>query len=116
MPRAPVSVVAAAAKACKPRPRLKPKATRSFVQLFKALGDDTRLEMMGLLAAEGDGELCVCEIEAHFKLSQPTVSHHLKLLRDAGLVRSERRGSWVYYAIDAAGLSKLEEFRALIAR
>lgn len=114
MPR--VSVPVAEAKACKPRPRLKPKATRAYVQLFKALGDDARLEMMGLLAAEGDGELCVCEIESHFKLSQPTVSHHLKMLRDAGLVRSERRGSWVYYAIDAAGLAKLEEFRALMTR
>lgn len=66
--------------------------------MFKALADDTRLEMVGLLAAHGR-ELCVCDIETHFDVSQPTVSHHLRVLREAGIVSSERRGSWVYYVL-----------------
>lgn len=66
--------------------------------LFKAIGDPTRLRILWMLASCGD-ELCVCDIEAAFDLSQPTISHHLKLLRQAGLVRAEKRGLWVYYAI-----------------
>ena len=72
-------------------------------------------EMVGLLAAKGD-ELCVCDIESHFELSQPTVSHHLRILREAGLVTSERRGTWVYYTLDRAAFAFLGEFGALVAK
>ncbi len=76
---------------CPPRPKLRALAAKPYAKLFKALGDETRLEMIGLLAAAGS-ELCACDIESHFDLSQPTISHHLKILREAGLVTGERRG------------------------
>jgi len=69
------------------------------VQVFKALADETRLEMLERLAAAG-GAQCACHIEAWFRLAQPTVSHHLKVLRDAGLITSERRGTWIFYALN----------------
>lgn len=65
--------------------------------VFKALGDPIRLRLLSLIAARPDGEICVCELTPAFELSQPTISHHLKLLRQAGLVDCERRGTWVYY-------------------
>ena len=99
---------------CTPRKNLRPRLTKPYGKLFKALGDETRLEILGLLAAAGDGELCVCDIESHFELAQPTVSHHLKVLREARLVTSERRGTWVYYALDREALRLLPEFQALL--
>jgi len=70
--------------------------------LFKALADPHRLTMLATLARAED-EVCVCDFTGALPLEQPTVSHHLKILRDAGLVTGERRGTWVYYrlAIDA---------------
>jgi ArsR family transcriptional regulator len=66
--------------------------------VFKALGDPVRLRLLSLIAAaQADVGVCVCELTPAFDLSQPTISHHLKLLRQAGLVGSERRGTWVYY-------------------
>lgn len=82
-----------------------------YASLFKALSDPTRLEIVGLLAENGR-ELCVCEIESHFDLSQPTVSHHLRLLREAGVVTAERRGTWVYYALDPAARDRVLGFGA----
>lgn len=67
-------------------------------QLFKTLGDPHRLAILATLA-RADDEVCVCDFTGGLPLNQPTVSHHLKLLRDAGLVRSERRGTWVYYRL-----------------
>ncbi|GAA2688794.1 MULTISPECIES: helix-turn-helix transcriptional regulator [Actinosynnema] len=67
--------------------------------VFKALGDPVRLRLLSMIAARAGGEVCVCELTPAFDLSQPTVSHHLKLLREAGLVDSERRGTWVYYRL-----------------
>jgi ArsR family transcriptional regulator len=98
---------------CTPRPQAAPKSTGSFARFFKALGDETRLEMLGLLAAAGT-ELCVCDIESHFSLSQPTISHHLKILREAGLVSAERRGTWAYYSLSRDTLQKLAEFKTLL--
>jgi ArsR family transcriptional regulator len=63
---------------------------------FKALGHPVRLQIVELLSRYG-GEVCVCEIERHFALTQPTISHHLKVLREAGLVDADQRGLWVYY-------------------
>jgi ArsR family transcriptional regulator, arsenate/arsenite/antimonite-responsive transcriptional repressor len=101
------------ASCCPTGTKVRPKATKPYAKLFKALGDETRLEMLGLLAAAGS-ELCVCDIESHFELSQPTISHHLKILREAHLVTSDRRGTWVYYALDRDTLRLLPEFRALL--
>ena len=100
------------ANPCVPR-KLRPRLTKPYARLFKALGDETRLEILGLLAA-GGAELCVCDIEGHFELSQATISHHLKVLRDAGLVASERRGTWMFYSLARDTLDLLAEFRVLL--
>jgi ArsR family transcriptional regulator, arsenate/arsenite/antimonite-responsive transcriptional repressor len=73
------------------------EATRDLAERFKALGDPTRLAIVNQLAAAD--EVCVCHLVPNAGLSQPTISHHLKLLRDAGLVTSERRGTWAYYRL-----------------
>ncbi|MEU4209956.1 metalloregulator ArsR/SmtB family transcription factor [Streptomyces sp. NPDC026206] len=66
-------------------------------KVFKALGDPVRLRLLSMIASREGGEVCVCELTPAFELSQPTISHHLKLLRQAGLIDCERRGTWVYY-------------------
>src|SRR5471030_1326188 len=75
--------------------------------LFKALGDSHRLTILATLARAAD-EVCVCDFTSGLPLNQPTVSHHLKILRDAGLVRSERRGTWVYYRLAGDARSRIE--------
>lgn len=77
---------------------------------FKALGNPVRLQIVDILSRFG-GQVCVCDIEHHFSLSQPTISHHLKVLRQAGLIDSEQQGLWVYYFI-APG--SMEPLRALL--
>jgi ArsR family transcriptional regulator len=64
---------------------------------FKALGDPVRLQLMSMIASAPNGEICVCELTPAFEVSGSTISHHLKTLREAGLVDAERRASWVYY-------------------
>jgi ArsR family transcriptional regulator len=64
--------------------------------VFKALSDPIRLRLMSIIASAGE-EVCVCDITPHFNVSGPTISHHLRVLREAGLVECERRGTWVYY-------------------
>lgn len=104
----------ASSEACCPSPgKLGTRATAGYAKFFRALGDPTRLEMVGLLAAQKK-ELCVCELEAHFDLSQPTVSHHLRILREAGVVRSERRGTWVYYALEDGVRRRLRSFHEVL--
>ncbi len=75
--------------------------------MFKALGDPVRLRLLSLVASHTGGEACVCDISGSFDLSQPTISHHLKVLREAGLVDCERRGSWVYYRVNPSVLRRL---------
>lgn len=72
---------------------------RQMAQVFKALADPARLRLLSLIAAQPDGEACNCELVEPLGLSQPTVSHHLKVLHDVGLLARERRGQWVYYRI-----------------
>jgi ArsR family transcriptional regulator, arsenate/arsenite/antimonite-responsive transcriptional repressor len=74
-----------------------------LVTVFRALGDPTRLDVYRLIAAQPD-PLCVCDIVARFEVSQPTISHHLRILREAGLVTVSRRGVWAYYGADPNGL------------
>lgn len=76
---------------------------------FKALGDPARLRLLSLIAAQESGTACVCDLTAPLGLSQPTVSHHLKVLREAGLVTSKRRGTWVHYSLVRGTLSDLAE-------
>lgn len=78
-----------------------------LAQMFKALGDPVRLRLLSLIASHPGGEACVCDISGTFDLSQPTISHHLKTLRSAGLLDSERRGSWVYYRAIPTALEQL---------
>jgi ArsR family transcriptional regulator, arsenate/arsenite/antimonite-responsive transcriptional repressor len=83
------------------------------VQLFRALGDETRLQIVRLLARQAE-PLCVCHVEAAFNLAQPTISHHLKVLREAGLVTTKRRGVWIYYRLNRARFGRLQELAQLI--
>jgi ArsR family transcriptional regulator len=64
---------------------------------FKALGDPVRLQLMSMIASAPEGEICVCDLTPAFAVSDSTISHHLKTLREVGLVDAERRASWVYY-------------------
>jgi ArsR family transcriptional regulator len=66
---------------------------------FKALGDPTRVRLLSLIAASEDGEACICDLTEPVGLSQPTVSHHMKMLVDAGLAVREQRGRWAYYRV-----------------
>lgn len=69
-------------------------------RVFKALGDPTRVRLLSLIAAGEGGEACICDLTEPVGLSQGTVSHHMKLLADAGLVTREQRGKWAYFALD----------------
>ncbi len=75
--------------------------------LLKALGDPARLRLMSLILSHEGGEACVCDLLPSFDLSQPTVSHHLKVLHDVGLLSRERRGTWVYYSARPGALAAL---------
>ncbi|GAY09715.1 arsenical resistance operon repressor [Pseudonocardia sp. N23] len=66
---------------------------------FKALGDPVRLRLVSLIAAHEGGEACVCDLTGAFEVTGPTISHHLKVLRTAGLIAGERRGTWIYYRV-----------------
>ena len=86
---------------CSPgAPPLRPKEFDDLSSRFKALADPTRLAIVNRLASSGD--TCVCEFSS-LGLAQPTISHHLRVLRDAGLVTVSRRGTWSYYAVDPRG-------------
>jgi ArsR family transcriptional regulator len=80
--------------------------------LLKALADPVRLRLMSLVASHAGGEACVCDLNDAFDLSQPTISHHLKVLHDAGLLDRDKRGVWVYYRVRPTALASLA---ALIA-
>ncbi|MFC7495114.1 MULTISPECIES: metalloregulator ArsR/SmtB family transcription factor [unclassified Nocardioides] len=101
----PVQAVAC----CSPvtREPLSAEAAERIAPLVKAIADPVRLRLLSLVASHADGEACVCDLNDAFELSQPTISHHLKLLHEAGLLDREKRGVWVYYRINAAALGDL---------
>lgn len=74
---------------------------------FKALSDPVRLRLLSLIASHAGGEACVCDLTGAFELTGPTISHHLKVLREAGLVIGERRATWVYYRVEPEVLARL---------
>ncbi|MEO3856895.1 metalloregulator ArsR/SmtB family transcription factor [Acrocarpospora sp. B8E8] len=76
-------------------------------RVFKALGDPVRLRILSIVASREGGEVCVCDITDAFEVSQPTISHHLKVLKEVGLLTSERRASWVYYKVVPETLADL---------
>ena len=84
---------------------LPPEDAENAARLFKALADPTRVAIVNRLAAAP--EVCVCDLTAAFDLSQPTISHHLKVLRQVGLVESTRRGTWAYYRLVPEALDAL---------
>lgn len=83
---------------CEPRRRMKPERVERLTPVLKALADPTRLEMVAILR-DADQPLCVCDFTMTFGLSQPTVSHHMGRLRDAGLVESTKQGIWAFYSL-----------------
>ena len=84
---------------------LEPRQAAGFAPMFKALGDPVRLRLLSLIAAQG--EMCVCDLTGGFDLTGPTISHHLRVLREAGLVACERRGTWVHYRVLPDALRQL---------
>lgn len=102
---------------CAPLDRepLSAEAAAELAGVLKAIAEPTRLRLLSLIAAHAEGEACVCDLSDPFDLTQPTVSHHLKVLRDAGLVTSERRGTWVYYRTVPERLAALSQLLAVPA-
>lgn len=94
---------------CSPlvREPLTPPQASDLARLFKAMGDPVRLRLLSLIASHSGGEACVCDLTGVFDLTGPTISHHLKVLREAGLISGERRGTWVYYRVEPAALRRL---------
>lgn len=88
---------------------LDPHAAEQLARSFKALGDPTRVRLLSLIAATDGGEACICNLTGPVGLSQPTVSHHMKLLVDAGLVTREQRGKWAYYRLVPDTLNALSK-------
>jgi ArsR family transcriptional regulator len=87
-------------------PELERQRAERLATIAKALGDPVRMQLVDVLRKHA-GEVCVCELVPLFDLSQPTVSHHLKVLRDAGIVGSERRGLWAYYYVIPGAMEEL---------
>jgi ArsR family transcriptional regulator len=78
-----------------------------LARTLKAIADPARLRLLSLIADQPDGEMCVCDLTEPLGLAQPTVSHHLKVLTDAGLLSRDKRGTWAYYAIIPEALASL---------
>jgi len=91
------------------RGRLKKEDADELALGFKAIADPGRLQLLNFIAAQPSGEACVCHLTEPLDVKQPTVSHHLKVLYEAGLLDRERRGTWVYYRIVAERLTALRE-------
>lgn len=82
-------------------------AAERIAAVFKALADPARVRLLSLIATADHGEACVCDLTAPLGLAQPTVSHHMKQLVDAGLVNREQRGKWAYYRVDGDALDRI---------
>jgi len=85
-----------------------------FTTILKALAHPVRLRMVDLIR-QGGGDVCVCEFEKHFELKQPTISHHLRILREAGLIRSRQDGTWVRHTIDGKVFALAQQLLASLA-
>ena len=99
------------ARCCPPvgaTPTVAEEEAETYAGWFKALADPTRIRILNLLAQSED-PLCVCDIVDHFPLGQPTISHHLKVLRDVRFVVAERRGTFMYYRVNRACLAEFPE-------
>jgi ArsR family transcriptional regulator len=107
--------VSAIASCCTPvlRGKLKKADAEQLALGFKAIADPARLQLLSFIAAQPSGEACVCYLTEPLEISQPTVSHHLKVLYDAGLLDRERRGTWVYYRIIPERVAALRDALAV---
>src|ERR1700742_2550040 len=94
---------------CSPlgREPMSQEQAEQIAPLLKALADPVRLRLMSLVASHEGGEACICDLNPMFDLSQPTISHHLKVLHEAGLLEREKRGVWVYYRARTEALANL---------
>jgi ArsR family transcriptional regulator, arsenate/arsenite/antimonite-responsive transcriptional repressor len=101
--------VTAGAACCAPiaREPLSEVEAVEMASLLKAVADPVRLRLLSMIGSHAGGEACVCDLTGAFDLTAPTISHHLKILRTAGLIDGERRGTWVYYRIVAGTVNKL---------
>ncbi|MGW4796167.1 ArsR/SmtB family transcription factor [Nonomuraea sp. NPDC004297] len=97
------------------REPLNAEQAAGVARVFKALGDPVRLRILSIVASRAGGEVCVCDINDAFELSQPTISHHLKVLKEVGLLTSERRASWMYYRLAPETLGELSALLTLPA-
>jgi ArsR family transcriptional regulator, arsenate/arsenite/antimonite-responsive transcriptional repressor len=110
MPNQPLPVIQPDVPACGTslaREPLSAGEAGELAPLFKAVADPVRLRLLSLIACHEGGEACVCDLTGVFDLTAPTISHHLKVLREAGLIGSQRRGTWVYYWINPPALARL---------
>jgi ArsR family transcriptional regulator len=94
---------------CAPATRepLSAEKAQTLARSLKAIADPARLRLVSIVAASGDGEVCVCDLTEPVGLSQPTVSHHLKVLVDAGILHREKRGTWAYFSLVPGALDSL---------
>jgi ArsR family transcriptional regulator len=99
---------------CAPPATSAPAHDARVIEQLKALAHPVRFRMVDLIRTVG-GELCVCAFEPHFDLTQPTISHHLRVLREAGLLRSRQEGSWVHHAIEPEAFERLREMMGTFA-
>src|SRR5882762_3735835 len=104
-----LTVLTDAVECCSPlvREPLSADQALELARLFKAMGDPVRLRLLSLIASHAGGEACVCDLTDVFDLTGPTISHHLKVLREAGLIAGERRGTWIYYRVLPDALRQL---------
>lgn len=93
--------------------RLSTEAAEHLAGLSKALGHPVRVQIVEMLGRY-EGEVCVCDVERHFDLTQPTISHHLRVLRKAGIIDGEQRGLWIYYHIRLGALDPLRELLGIL--
>jgi ArsR family transcriptional regulator len=102
-------VLTTGSSCCPPLTRQPLAADQSagLARVFKALGDPVRLRLLSLIASHAGGEACVCDLTDAFDLTGPTISHHLKVLREAGIIDGERRGTWIYYRVRPTTLETL---------
>jgi ArsR family transcriptional regulator len=109
MSKQKVSVLTPVVACCTPlsQAALDADQASELAPMFKALGDPVRLRLLSMIASAA--EMCVCDLTGSFDLSGPTISHHLRVLRETGLVDCERRGTWVYYWAKPEALRRLSE-------
>jgi len=96
------------------RPEMPEEDAERLAMVFHALADPTRVQIISLLASHPEA-VCACDIVANFDLEQPTIAHHLRVLREAGLVDSERHGIWAYYHLRPEGLAAARRFCNIVA-